>query len=139
MSFLNLMGNRLKPKEVNDALSTGTSSTYNIGTSEALTNKTYLSKEVFVKIFSAGTHSTSQGQVLEMMDVPSVVDKLLSCRLMIDNGVDAVFMADVPAWVHSGKINVIAPVSTSNSIFMAIIEYTKPAPASTRKKTKKTV
>lgn len=135
MSFLNLMGNRLKPKEVNEALSTGKSSTYNIGTTEELTNKTYLAKEVFVKIFSAGTHSTSQGQVLEMMDVPSVVDKILSCRLMIDNGVDVVFMADVPVWVHSGKINVIAPVSTSNSIFMAIIEYTKPV--STRKRTKK--
>ena len=54
---------------------------------------------------------------------------------MIDNGAGVIFMGDVPVWVNNGKINVIAPVSTSNSIFMAIIEYTKPV--STRKRTKK--
>lgn len=111
------------------------SSGYNIGLNEALTNKKYLEKEIYVRVFGAGTHTTTQGVVLELMDLPEGIDKIFSCRLMIDNQNQVIFSADVPVWVNNGKINVVAPVSTSNSIFWCILEYTKPEPVPEAKKT----
>ena len=131
MSFLNLMQNRLKPKEVNDALlNGGSSSGYDITTDESDTGKKFNGSPVYVRAFSIGYKDYIINQNVTVISKPDYLSKIISFNLYIENSINPVCTPTV--FIENDVIKLNPNFATSGSA-VCVIEYTK----SVSKKTKK--
>lgn len=122
MSFLNLMQNKLKPKEVNEALLNGTgSSGYEIKEEETDTGITYMSKKVYCSKFNFGRVVFSGNTVL--FPAPTNIELVDSLLDTFDGNTH--FVSHPPTWIISGNVLVKAGYESTAINGSMVLYYTK--------------